>query len=170
MEGRELGSGRDHRYRFEVRDQPPAERARHAHRPAPTDQAQRVHRRARPDEIQNVVRALGPDRVHARRQRPAVVDEYVVDAGRGQRVDLVLPPSRGRDLDAVAGRDRRGRHPHRRGPAADQQPPRPPGTTPNASSEPCAVRYVSGSAARTSHGNVVVTGISSEFGNNAYSA
>jgi hypothetical protein len=47
---------------------------------------------------------------------------------------------------------------------------RPPASTPSASSAPCAVRYVSGSAARTSHGNVVVTGISSAFGNNAYSA
>ena len=56
----------------------------------------------------------------------------------------------------------------------DEAPPRIssrlPGTTSRASSEPCAVKYVSGSAARTSHGNVVVTGISSEFGSNAYSA
>jgi hypothetical protein len=56
----------------------------------------------------------------------------------------------------------------------DEVPPRissrPPGTIPNASSEPRAVRYVSGSAARTSQGSVVVTGISSEFGDNTYSA
>jgi hypothetical protein len=55
----------------------------------------------------------------------------------------------------------------------DEVPPRisnRPRTEPNASSAPCAVRYVSGNAARTSHGNVVVTGISRGFGNNAYSA
>ena len=55
----------------------------------------------------------------------------------------------------------------------DDVPPRisnRPATGPNASSAPCAVRYVSGSAARTSHANVVVTGISRAFGSNAYSA
>src|SRR5215469_9271531 len=62
VEGREPGSGRDHRYRFEVRDRPPAERACHAHRPAAADQVQRVHDRARPDEIKDIVRAFGPDR------------------------------------------------------------------------------------------------------------
>src|SRR2546430_13687994 len=65
VEGRELGSGRDHRYRFEVRDHPPAERARHAHRPALADQVQRAHHRARPAEIPTTVRTLRPDRVHA---------------------------------------------------------------------------------------------------------
>ena len=42
-----------------------------------------------------------------------------------------------------------------------------PRSMPSASSAPWAVRYVSGSAARTSHGNVVVIGISSAFGNSA---
>jgi hypothetical protein len=118
VERRELGSGRNHRYRFEGRDRPSAERARHTHRPAPADQVQRVHHRPRPHEIQDVVRPFGPYRVHTRRQRP-VVDECVVGAGRCQRAGPVVPPGRGRGLDAVAGRDRRGRHPHRRGPAAD---------------------------------------------------
>jgi len=49
---------------------------------------------------------------------------------------------------------------------------RPPlsGPIPSASSEPIAVRYDSGNAASTSHGNAVATGMSSEFGNSAYSA
>lgn len=54
-------------------------------------------------------------------------------------------------------------------PRTSNRPPAP-GAIPAASSEPRAVRYVSGSAARTSHGNVVVTGISSGFGTSAYSA
>ncbi len=56
----------------------------------------------------------------------------------------------------------------------DDVPPRisrrPPRSIPNASRAPCAVRYVSGNAASTSHGSVVATGINVAFGNNAYSA
>src|SRR5215468_10114240 len=81
---------------FEAGDRPPAERACHAHRPAAADQVQRVHDRAGPDEVQDVVRAVGPNRAHARRQRPAAVDERVVGAGRGQRAGLAVPPGRGR--------------------------------------------------------------------------
>lgn len=55
----------------------------------------------------------------------------------------------------------------------DDVPPRisnRPATGPIASRAPCAVRNVSGSAARTSHANVVVTGINRALGSNAYSA
>ena len=56
----------------------------------------------------------------------------------------------------------------------DEVPPRisnrSPGRIPSASKAPCAVRYVSGSAASTSQGSVVVTGMSSVFGSNTYSA
>ncbi len=57
----------------------------------------------------------------------------------------------------------------------DDVPPRisrlcPGDTGPNASSDPHAVKYVSGSAAKTSHGRSVSTGISRSSGSSAYSA
>jgi hypothetical protein len=82
VEGREPGSGGNHRDRLEVPDDPAAEGARHADGSAATDQPQRVDGRGRSGEVQNVVRPVGPRRA----QQPAVVEEDVVNAGRDQGV------------------------------------------------------------------------------------
>lgn len=97
---------RNHRYRFEVRNQPPAERGRHAHGP----------RHDGPEAASLPSRAPRRDPGHSPDPRARLSACSPSPVHQRQRARSRRQPQ------ARAGRDRRRRHTDWRRPATDQQP------------------------------------------------